>query len=171
MNPTPQAPELYSWQELQGVLTNSFDARATGILGREFTVEKRGVELGRLKMEGLRGAEFEAAGLKARIERMPGNEYRMFSGGEHPVLSAGPKAFSADILEIACTNKVYTSRISFLRNTAIVRGPAGGETSRLTGSFAGRRYEVNTVGDASAIPISVLLLYHTAALRRRVYQA
>ncbi len=170
MNPTPQAPELYSWQELQGVLTNSFDARAAGLLGREFTVEKRGVELGRLKMEGLRGAEFEVAGLKARIERMPGNEYRMFSGGEQ-VLSAGPKAFSADILEIACANKVYTSRISFLRNTAIVWDPAGGETSRLTGSFAGRRYKVNTVGDASAIPISVLLLYHTAALRRRVYQA
>ena len=170
MNSTPQTSGLRSWEKLRDALTNSFSVRATGLLAREFVVEKGGVELGRLRIEGLRGAGFTAVGLKARIERMPGNEYRMFSEGKQ-ILSAGPRASSADVLEIFCADEIYTSRVSFLRNTAIVRDPAGGETLSLKGNVSGRKYEVKTSGNVAAVPVFVLLLYHTAALRRRVYQA
>lgn len=136
---------------------------------REFSVRKD-LELGRLRIDGPQIAEFTSKELAVRVERTRTNEYQMSSPGGR-ALSASPQAFSADALEITCAGKTYTSRISFLRNTAIVQNPTGDVILTLTGNLTGRRYKAVMTEDIAALPISVLLLYHTVLWRRRVYLA
>lgn len=160
---------------LQSGLTSSFTARARGFLGNEFVLSGGdGGDRGRLKMLGLQGAEFRAKNLEATIERMAAARYEMLSGSEgaQEVLSARPSGASTDRLEIWCGERAYTATISLLRNRAAAHDAANGETVRLAGNVTGRAYEVETnAEDPCALPVAVLLIYHTALNRRRAYRA
>lgn len=168
MNFAPQTSALSSWEKLREQLSGSFVARASGLLANDFVIEKDGTEFGRLRVDDLRSARFVAEDFKAEVEKTPDNGYRVFSGGGQ-LLSA--ESSSAETLDVACAGKVYKARVSFLRNAAVARSPAGDEVSRLEGNFTGRRYTVEMDDEPAALPISILLLYHTATLRKRVYQA
>lgn len=171
MNATPQTPATLIWKDLQEDLAGSFTARARGLLANTFLLQKDGEEAGRLLLEGLRGAEFAAETLEAVIERTPGGGYGMFSG-EDRILTAGPLTTSADTLEITCGDGVYPACVSFFRNEATASSPRGRNLVQLKGNIVGRRYEVMVdETDAGALPAAILLLYHTAAFRRRVYRA
>ena len=118
---------------------------------------------------GLRGAEFTAGTLKSTIERKPDGEYEMFFGRDR-MLAAHPPTPSLDALEITCGDGAYRAHISFLRNVAKVSSMKGEETALLKGNVVGRRYEIKiNEADPAALPGTILLLYHTAAFRRRVY--
>lgn len=170
MNSSPQTSELSAWRALRDTLSGSFEARAAGLAAREFSVRKKDLELGRLRIDRPQIAEFTSKELAIRVERTRTNEYQISSPGSR-VLSAGPQAFSADALEITCAGKTYSSGISFLRNTATALNPAGDVVLRLTGNLTGRRYKAVMTEDIAALPISVLLLYHTVLWRRRAYLA
>lgn len=172
MNPARQISERGSWRELQQALGGSFSAHARGLLANELVLRKSDVPFGRLRLRGLRGAEFTAGGLAATIERASGGEYRM-SGDAGLEITAAPVASSADELEIRHGTNRYEARISFLRNTAVVHTAAGTVAARLAGNVTGRRYELvlNDAVPYAALPMAILLLYHLSALRRRVYLA
>lgn len=157
---------------LQNGLTGSFTARARGLLGNEFVLlGADGGERGRLKMPGLQDAELGAKDLEATIERMAAARYEILSGGDK-ILKAWPSGAHADRLEIWCGEQVYTATISLLRNRAVARDAANGETVRLAGNVTGRAYEIETdAEDPCALPVAVLLIYHTALNRRRAYRA
>ena len=119
--------------------------------------------------DGLRGAEFTAGKLKSTVERKHNGEYEMFAGQDR-MLTAYSPASTLNALEIACGDGVYQAGISFLRNEARAYLVDGGEVALLKGDMIGRRYEVAVDQvDPAALPIAVLLLYHTAAFRRRAY--
>lgn len=124
--------------------------------------------VGYLVFDGLDGAEFVAGTLKFTIERKPNGDYEILSGDDR-ILTASPPTSSLDALEIACGDGVYQSRISFLRNEARAFSAKGGETAMLKGSVVGWRYEITTNQTDAALPIAVLLIYHTATFRRRAY--
>jgi hypothetical protein len=157
---------------LQNGLTSSFTARARGFLGNEFVLlGADGGERGRLKMPGLQGAELGAKDLEVTIERTADGRYEMLSGGEE-VLSSRPAGASADKLEIRSGERTYTAAISFLRNKAVAHDKADNEAVRLAGNVTGRAYKVETdAEDPCALPVAVLLIYHTALNRRRAYRA
>ncbi len=157
---------------LQSGLTSSFTARTRGFLGNEFVLlGGDGGDRGRLKMLGLQGAEFRAKNLEATIERMAAARYEMLSGGDK-ILKARPSGASTDRLEIWCGERTYTATISLLRNRAAAHDAANSETVRLAGNVTGRAYEVETdAEDPCALPVAVLLIYHTALHRRRAYRA
>lgn len=167
MNATPKALATGLWNRLRR--TPTLTARARGFLGDELILSTGGEEVGRLELRGLRGATFTAGELETIVERTADAGYRMFAAGEE-VLTAHPT--SGGGLEIACGGRTYTATISLLRNTAVVRDPAGGEAARVSGGLAGRSYTVETdPDDACAPPVALLALYHTASRRRRAYQA
>lgn len=171
MNAIPQIPPPAAWEELREQLAGSFTARSRGLLSNIFILYKNGLEVGRLTSDGRRGAEFATGTLKAEIENIPDGGYTLFSGG-HRVLRAVPQTSSLDALEITRGNGVYQARISFLRNEAEAFSTAGRETVLLKGNVTGRKYEVIVdKADPGALPVAVLLLYHTIALRKRVYVA
>ncbi|MDQ4106775.1 MAG: hypothetical protein M3157_06350 [Actinomycetota bacterium] len=172
MNYTPQPRLPGPWKELQGRLAGSFTARSRGFLGDEFIFSNTdGEELGRLIMWGLRGAKLTAGALEAVVERAAGSRYAMLTGGEE-VLRAHPFGASANGLEIECGDRAYTATVGLLRNVAAARNRAGDETVRLAGNITGRGYRADIdVEDGCALPVAVLLLYHTASLRRRAYRA
>lgn len=169
MNATPQTPATPTWKDLQEYLAGSFTARARGLRGNTFVLQKDGLEAGRLLLGGLRGAEFAAGGLAATIERTADGGYRMFSGGRR-ILAATPGTSCLESLEIEVGGRAYSARISFLRNRAGLFSREGDEAAALVGNAVGRRYRI-TVDAADTLPATVLLLYHTAVFRRRVYTA
>lgn len=172
MNADSPARITNPWTTLQNDLTSSFTARARGFLGNEFVLlGADGGDQGRLKMLGLQGAEFRAKDLETTIERMAAARYEMLSGGDK-ILKARPSGASTDRLEIWCGERAYTATVSLLRNKAVARDEANGETVRLAGNVTGRAYEVETnAEDPCALPVAVLLIYHTALNRRRAYRA
>lgn len=171
MNDTPQSRMPGPWKDLQGRLAGSFTARSRGFLGNEFAFSNGGEELGRLKIMGLQGAEFTAGDLEAVVERTADSRYVMLAGGEE-VLRARPSRASANDLEIWCGDRTYTAAVGLLRNAAVARDRAGGETVRLAGNITGRGYGADIdAEDGCALPVAVLLLYHTASLRRHAYRA
>lgn len=169
-NPQPRMPGL--WKDLQRDLTGFFTARSRGFLGNEFVFSKGGGrELGRLKVMDLQDAEFTAGDLEAVVKRTADSRYVMLTDGEE-ILKSRPSGSSASGLEMECGGRTYTVTVSLLRNVAVARNRAGGEAVRLAGNITGRGYKIETdAEDVCALPVVVLLLYHTASLRRRVYRA
>ncbi len=172
MNANPLARTDDPWRALQNGLSGSFIARARGLFpGNEFVLSGGGVEQGRLKVLGLRGAQFRARDLEVFIERMASAHYEILSGGGK-ILEARPSGVSIDSLEIWCGKQIYTATISLLRNKAVARDAAGDRAVRLAGNLTGRAYEVETNSkDPYALPVAVLLIYHTTLHRRRAYRA
>lgn len=173
MSPPQEDPGLTPWGELARGLAGSFTARARGLLVVEFALARRdGEAFGALRTRGLANAQvarLEAGGLFAVIERDAPARYRMLTDGAE-TLAAGPAGRSADVLKITCGDRSYEARMSFLRNSAVARSPAGTQAARLRGGLAGRYYEAAfDAQDAGALPVAILLLYHTATLRRRAY--
>lgn len=162
--------DLTPWNDLQAALAGAFEARAQGIVSVEYgLLDQNGRELGRLRPEN-GGATLEAGGMKAEIVRDPAGGYRMFSdGGE--ILTSAPVGRAAEALNIRCAGRLYEARLNLFRNTAVATAD-GGEITRLTGGFAGRKYEAGfDTGAEGAFPIAVLLLHHITTLRRRAYRA
>lgn len=173
MSPPQAVPGPAPWRELARGLAGSFTARARGLLIVEFALARRdGEAFGALRTRGLANAQvarLEAGGLLSVIEREAPHRYRMLTGGAE-TLAAEPAGRSADVLKITCGDRGYEARISFLRNVAVARSPAGTQAARLRGGLAGRHYEAAfDAQDAGALPVAILLLYHTATLRRRTY--
>lgn len=169
MNAAPNSPTALTWRALRENLDGSFTVRARGLLSHVFVFQREGVEAGRLRLDGLRGAEFAAGTLAATIERVGNSGYRMFSGGEQ-ILTATLRTSSLETLEIAGSGSAYTARVKFFRNEARIFSLAGVETAQLKGGMMGRRYEIMVdEADTNALPTAILLLYHTAAFRRRIY--
>lgn len=173
MSPPQEDPGLAPWGKLARSLAGSFTARARGLFVVEFALVRRdGEAFGALRTRGLASAEvarLEAGGLLSVIERDAPSRYRMLTGGAE-TLAAGPAGRSADALKITCGGRSYEARMSFLRNAAVARSPAGTQAARLRGGLVGRVYEAAfDAQDAGALPVAILLLYHTATLRRRAY--
>ncbi len=175
MNPPQEDPGLAPWGDLARGLKGSFTARTRGLLVVEFALERRdGEAFGALRTRGLANAQvarLEAGGLLSVIEWDASSRYRMLTGGAE-TLAAGPVSRPADVLKITCGDRSYEARMSLLRNAAVASSPAGTRTARLRGGLAGRHYEAAfDAQDAGALPVAILLLYHTATLRRRAYLA
>lgn len=163
--------DLAPWISLQRKLAGGLTARPLGLLAVEYSLlDLDGVEFGQFTQDRSGKAEFEAESLKARIERHANATYRMVSSGDE-ILTAAPMERSADHLRIGCNGRVYEARINLLRNSAAAYSGDSMEITRLTGGFFRRGYEASfEVEAAGAMPITVMLLYHTATVRRRVYQ-
>ena len=152
------------WSELKKDLAGSFAARARGLLGSDFTLlDHEGRRVGRLRVRGPEGADFEAGGLEAGIERTAPRRYALSAGGAR-VLSAEIGA-SPEAAEIESAGRLYEARLSLLRNTA-----EAGRAARVTGGLTNRRYEVAfDPEDDGSLPVTVFLLYRLVALRRGAY--
>ena len=174
MNTDPQTRITEPWRTLQDGLGNSFAARTRNFLGNEFVLSGHsGEDQGRLKLMGLRGAKLTAGGLEAVVSHAAGSGYTMLSGGEgaQVLLRAGPAGAVADKLEIRCGERAYTATVSLFRNRAVAYDEAGVEAVRLAGNVTGRAYKVETsIEDPCALPVAMLLIYHTALHRRRAYR-
>ena len=171
MRPVPEDPTLAPWRELREHLAGYFAARSRGLLASEFVLSGRsGEEFGRLRVHGLEGAELETGSMRAEIERTSG--YRMVTGSAK-TLSAEPARDTSGALEVRCGNRVYETRLDLLRNTAAARlCGSGEEAARIAGGLTNRSYEaVFDVEDEGSLPVTVFLLYHTVALRRRAFLA
>ncbi len=131
-------PGLAPWRELARGLAGSFTARARGLLVVEFALARRdGEAIGALRTRGLANAQvarLEAGGLLAVMERDTPARYRMLTDGAE-TLAAGPAGRLADALKITCGDRSYEARMSFLRNSAVARSPAGTEAARLRGGL------------------------------------
>jgi hypothetical protein len=167
---------LRRWSRLGDALGGTLTFRPRGLLAAEYSLVGRGgEELGLLRMEGLRGAVFEAGEISASIEATgePGHRYRMVEGGSS-ILVTGPAGDGVE--EVHCLGRRYEVRSCLLRNRAVARasgGDAGSGEVRVRGGLASRGYEVAVPREegAPALPVAVFLVYRTAALRRRVYLA
>ena len=170
MRPAPEDPTLAPWRELAERLAGYFAARSRGLLASEFALSSRsGEEFGRLRVHGLGGAQLEAGGTRAEIERTAG--YRMLTGCVETLVAEPARGRGA--LEVRCGSRTYEAGLDLLRNTAVARSPAHGEAARITGGgLTNRSYEADfDAGDDGALPVALFLLYHTVALRRRVFLA
>lgn len=161
--------DLTPWQDLQTALAGTFEARARGIVSVEYVLtDGNGREFGRLR-EADGAAKLDAGALQAAVGRTAEHEYRMLSGGE--ILTAGP-GDQANVLEIECAGHLCEARFSLFRNTAVATDDSGRRMARISGGFAGRKYEaVFETGAEGALSIAILLLHHTTILRRRAYRA
>ena len=162
---------LAPWEGLRNSLAGTFSARPEGLVASNFVLlDRDGREFGRLLVHGLDGAQLDAGPLRARIERSARSRHRMLAG-ETETLVAQP-AGSSVALEITCADRPYEARFSPLRNTAVARAPEGAEAARAFGGFLSRGYDaVFDADDERSLPVAVFLLYHAAALRRRVFLA
>ena len=169
MSPTQRDPKLAPWRRLGESLAGSFAARAKGLLASEFAIHGReGEEIGRLRLHGAEGAELEAGGLEARIERSALTGYTMLAGDA--TILASVAAGALDTPEIRCLDRLYRGRLSLLRNTAEA-GPAGDEvTVRIKGGLTNRNYgAVFDAGNEGSLPVAFFLLYLIVTLRRGAY--
>lgn len=158
-----------SWWDLESALDGSFLVRARGLLGTGFVLSGKSGEFGSLSL-GAGGAEFEADGLTATIERA-GTGHRMLTGGEE-TLTANRR--SSGGLWILAPNGTpgghsYEASLRLLRNTATARSRGGEEVVRVRGGLASRGYEASFAD--GALPVAVFLLYYAASLRRRAFRA
>ncbi len=162
---------LIPWNILQASLGGHFEAHAHGLFRVSYIlIDRSGRPFGELRTQGSE-AIFTAGDLEAGIERTSRNGYGMLAG-EIELARATPLADSAATLRIECAGQVYEVHFRLLRSTAVVRALDGGETARLSGGLAGRRYEA--VFDPrleGTLPVAVLVLHYLTALRRRIYLA
>jgi hypothetical protein len=167
-----QDPTLAPWMELRERLAGYFAARSRGLLALEYVLSGRsGERFGRLRVPGPEGAELVFGSTRAEIERTARSRYRMLTGGAQ-TLVAEPARSTAGALEVRCENRVYEARLNLLRNTAVARSSGGQEAARIVGGLTNRSYEIDfDAADEGSLPVAVFLLYHAAALRRRVFLA
>lgn len=167
-----ESADLKPWWELRERLAGYFAARAQGLLASEFALSSRsGEEFGRLLVHGPEGAELEAGSTRIKIERTSRSRYRMLTDGAQ-TLVANPARSTSGALEVRCAEHTYDARLNVLRNTAVARSSGGREAARIAGGLTNRSYEaVFDLGDEGSLPVAVFLLYHTVALRRRVFLA
>jgi hypothetical protein len=168
----PQEGAPAPWERLGESLAGSFSARPRGLVAPEFALfDRAGAQFGRLLVRGTGTlvAELDAGSLRARIERGAGpGRYRMLTGAAE-TLVAEPAGSSVALI-VRCGDRSYEAGFGLLRNTATARPAGGGETARLAGGIASRRYEVLfDAGDGCSLPVALFLLYHAVALRRRVF--
>lgn len=166
MSPVQIDPDPTPWRSLAEILSGSLTAR--GPLASGFALlDRENTEIARLEIHGPTGAELEAKGVEARIERVTPSRYEMLSGGAEILTSTG----DATSPEIRCLGRPYEARLFLLRNRAGA-GPAGeGETARITGGLTNRKYEVRfETDDEGSLPVALFLLYRLVALRREAYR-
>lgn len=168
----PQTECLRRWSRLGEALGGTLSFRPRGFLAAEYRLAGRGgEELGLLRLEGLRGAVFEAGEVSASIEAAgkPGHRYRMVEGGSS-ILVSGTSGAGTE--EVHCLGRRYEVDSCLLRNRAVARESGGPGEVRVRGGLVGRGYELAVPReDAPALPVAVFLVYRTAALRRRAYLA
>lgn len=171
MNEGPKTQTRAPWEMLRESLPGSFIVRARGLLGNDFVLlGADGSEHGHLKILGDRKAKFTVDGVEILVERTTGSSYTVSSDGEE-VLVAHPSGVSSDELEVRCGEESYTASISLFRNRAVARNRADDEAVRLVGKLTGRSYKVEVdSNNPCALPISMLLIYHTSLSRRRAYR-
>ncbi|HET7478036.1 MAG TPA: hypothetical protein VFJ72_00830 [Rubrobacteraceae bacterium] len=175
MRSSTQAPELIPWNMLQDRLDGSFAARARGLLRASYTLTDRsGTPFAELRARGGR-VTLTAGSLEIEIEGDSRGGYRMLSGGTELARAASPGG-SATVLRVECAGQAYEARLRLLSNVTVVHTLDGSEevseVARLSGGLAGRRYKA--VFDAEvqgALPVAILVLYHSVTLRRRIYLA
>ncbi len=93
----------------------------------------------------------------------------MVADGEE-VLVGAPKVRSVDELILSSGEQTYEASFSFFRNRASASRPDAGRSVQLSGSIAGRSYEIFFDNeDASALPVAVFSLWHLTMNRRLVY--
>ena len=162
-----ESADLKPWRELRERLAGYFAARAQGLLASEFALSSRsGEEFGRLLVHGPEGAELEAGSTRTKIEHA--SRYRMLTDGAQTLVAKS----TSGALEVRCGDHTYDARLDLLRNTAVARSSGGGEAARITGGLTNRSYEaVFDPADEGSLPVAVFLLYHTVALRRRIFLA
>ncbi|MCA1687142.1 MAG: hypothetical protein LC714_00735 [Actinobacteria bacterium] len=167
-----QDPTLAPWMELRERLGGYFAARTRRLLALEFVLSSRsGEEFGRLRVYGPQGAEFEAGSTRAEIERTARSRYRMLTGGAQ-TLVAEPTRSTSSVLKVSRGSRTYEARLNLLRNTAVVRSSRGERAARISGGLTNRSYEAAfDAGDEGSLPVAVFLLFHTVALRRRIFLA
>ena len=167
-----QDPTLAPWMELRERLAGYFAARSRGLLALEYVLSSQsGEEFGRLRVHGPEGAGLEIGGARAEIERTARSRYRMMIGGAQ-TLVAEPARSTADVLKVRLGSRTYEARLDLLRNTAVARSSGGQEAARIVGGLTNRSYETDfDAADEGSLPVAVFLLYHAAALRRRVFLA
>lgn len=172
MNEGPKTQTRAPWEMLRESLPGSFIVRARSLLGNDFVLlGADGSEHGHLKILEDRKAKFTIEGIEILMERASGPHYTLSSGGEE-VLVARPSGASSDELEVRCGRESYTASISLFRNRAVAYNEAGDEAVRLVGKLMGRSYKVEVdSNNPCALPISMLLIYHTSLSRRRAYRA
>jgi len=157
------------WRRLGETLEGHFTARAHGLLASDFALlDREGNEIGRLSIDGPEAAELRTADVKAHIERLARNRYRMPSGGLEILTSTEVPGSP----RITCLGRPYNVKLSLLRNTAAA-GPAGDETTaRVAGGLTNRRYEITfDARDEGSLPVALFLLYRLVDLRRAAYRA
>lgn len=171
MESVSQKVALAPWEELRNTLAGSFSARPQGLVAPEFVLfDRGGSEFGRLLVQGAEGAELAAGPLRVRIERAASSRYRMLAG-DTETLIAEPEGSSL-ALKISCAGCPYEARFRPLRNSVAASTPGGAEAARVTGGFASRGYDaLFDADDDRSLPVTVFLLYHAVALRRRVFLA
>ena len=166
-----------TWKELQTHLTGSFTARLHGLLVPEILLFGPEGEFGKVR-RGPSRTEVTAGSLNAVIEQRGNASYRMLTTGTLPGAPNGgaaavtePVDRSVDFLEVRAGGRTYQARVSFLRNRATVLSQEGEEVARLKGNLTGRRYEVSFDPEVvDALPVVVLILYHTIIHRGRAFQ-
>ncbi len=166
-----------TWEELQTHLTGSFTARLHGLLAPEILLFGPEGEFGKVR-RGPSRTEVTAGSLNAIIEQRGNASYQMLTTGTLPGAPNGgaaavaePVDRSADFLEVRAGGRTYQARVSFLRNRARVLSQEGEEVARLKGNLTGRRYEVSFDPEVvDALPVAVLILYHTIIYRSRAFQ-
>ena len=166
MGPTQSDPD--PWRNLGEILAGRFTARARGLLASGFTLlDGEGAQIGSLEIHGPAGADLEAGGAEARIERVGRAAFKMLSSGTEILTSTG-KTTSP---EITYLDRPYETSLSLLRNAAEA-GPADDSTTiRIRGSLTNRTYEASfDPGDEGSLPVTFFLLYRLVALRREVYR-
>jgi hypothetical protein len=169
MRPTPENPTLASWRELGERLAGYFAAHSRGLLSSEFALSGRsGEAFGRLRVHGLGGAQLEVGSTRAEIKRTA--RYRMLTRGVQTLVADPVRGTSA--LEVRCGSRTYGARLDLMRNTAVALSPSKKEAAHINGGLTNRSYEaVFDAEDEGSLPVAVFLLYHTVALRRRVFLA
>lgn len=92
------------------------------------------------------------------------------SSGDQRILTADSPSSSLNALEIDCGDTRYEAHVSFFRNKVEARLLDGEEVALLKGDVLGRRYAITlNPSPAEALPLAILLLYHTATFRRRAF--
>ena len=170
MNPDSKTKTAAPWKTLRESLPDSFIVRARGLMGNDFVfLGSDGAEHGYLKILGDQKAKFTVGGVEILVNRTPDSRYTMISGNE--ALYASPFGASSDELEVWCGDESYMASIGLLRNKAVARRGTGDEMVRLSGNLTGRSYKVEAdLEDPCTLPVTILLIYHTALSRRRAYR-
>lgn len=159
-----------SWEALARTLGGSFTARARGLVSPRLDLLTPDNELfGSLSTDSSGATRLRAGDLEAEI-RQPEVAGYVMTGGGTEILTAEPTGNPA-LLGLRSGTRRYEASISLLRNRATATSSAGNETARLSGGMTNRRYRATFDSqDPAALPIAVLLLHHTFALRSRAFR-